>query len=112
MQARSSTRLVHQRGQGDPPAAVDHAEAVVVRHPHAGQEDLVEVAAPAHLAQRPDVHPGRAHVDEERGDALVLRRVRIGPAQRHADLAVLRHRRPDLLPLTTGTPEPPIWREA
>jgi Luciferase-like monooxygenase len=53
--------FVHQRGEGDPPAAVDLAEPVVVRHPDSGQEDLVEVAASG--------HSGAAGVPPPRGRA-------------------------------------------
>ncbi len=48
---------------------------------HVGEEHLVEVRRARDLAQGPHVDPRRAHVEQERGDALVLglRRDRCAP---------------------------------
>src|SRR5205807_141562 len=57
--------LVHQRGEGDGPAAVYVAEAVVVGHAHVGEEDLVERGPTGDLAKGPDLHARRLHVDDD-----------------------------------------------
>ena len=64
--------LVHQRGEGHRPPAVDLAQPVGVGDPHVGEEDLVERRAPGHLAQGPDLDARCVHVDHEAGQALVL----------------------------------------
>ena len=43
--------------------------------------------------------PGRAHVDDEVGDALLRRRVGIGAREQDAEVRDVRERRPDLLPV-------------
>ena len=53
--------------------------------------------AAGHLAQRPHLDAGRLHVDDEAGEAAVLRLVGIGAADDLADVAVLRAGRPHLL---------------
>ena len=60
------------------PAAVDRTEHVLERDAHVGEEHLVEVRDAGGLAQRPHVDPGAVHVDQEVGDAAVLRHVDVG----------------------------------
>ena len=67
------------------------------RHAHVGEEHLVERRAAGHLAQRTHLDTRRVHVDDEAGEALVLRHVGVGAADDLADVAVLRAGRPDLL---------------
>ena len=73
--------LVGEHGHADVPAAVQRAEEAVGRHHDVGEEDLVELRAAGHLAQRPDLDAGQAHVEQEERDAAVLgqRRGRCGP---------------------------------
>src|SRR5262245_17618049 len=86
-----------ERRLGDTPGAVHRADDVVVRDPHVGQEYLVEVGDAVDLTQRPHLDPGRRHVEHEVRDPLVLGRVRVGPGEQDAELAVVRARAPDLL---------------
>ena len=89
--------LVHQRRDRDRPALVDVAEHVLVRHAHVVEEHLVERRAAVHLLQRLDRHARRLHVDDERGDALVLLGVGVRAADDLAEVGVLRAGRPHLL---------------
>ena len=68
------------------------AEQVGRRHLDVVEEHLVEVSGVwlGELGQRPTGDAGRAHVDDERADALVLRRVGIGPDEAEAPVAVVR----------------------
>src|SRR4051812_42119394 len=86
-----------ERGVGDGPAVVQAADEVPVRHPRAVDEHLVEHRPPGHLAQRPDLDAVLQHVEAEVRDAGVLRRVRVGARDEHAEVADLRGRRPHLL---------------
>ncbi len=70
---------------------------MVVGHAHVGEEHLVERRAAGHLPQGPHLDTGRVHVDDEPGQALVLREVRVGAADDLAEVGVLRARRPHLL---------------
>ena len=45
--------LVHERGQGDPPAVARRAEALAVGDADVGEVHLVELGLAGHLAQRP-----------------------------------------------------------
>ena len=87
---------MHERGEGDGPAAVDVAEAVVVGDRDAGEEHLVEGRPAGHLAQGADVDPGGVHVDHEGGQVAVA-----GPGRRageeEPDVAVVGSGGPDLL---------------
>ena len=64
---------------------------------HLGEEHLVERGPARHLPQRPDLHPGRVHVDDETGQALVLGGVGIRPADDLADVRQMGPRGPHLL---------------
>ena len=67
---------------GPGPPAVHVADDAVVGHQHAVQEHLVEHGQARQLAERADVDAGRRHVDDEVGDAQVLRRRgRCGPGR-------------------------------
>ena len=52
-----------------------------------GQEHLVELGPARHLAERSHLDAGGAHVEEEERDALVPRRVGIGPGHEDAPVA-------------------------
>ena len=68
-------------------------------HAHVGEEHLVEVAEVlvGELGERPALDARRLHVDDQRADALVLRRVGIGAHEAEAPVGVVRARRPHLL---------------
>ena len=89
--------LVREHRVGDAPPFVDRPEPARVGNGHVREEHLVEVRHAVDLAQRPDLDAGRVHVEEERGDALVLRRIEIRAREQEAPIAVMRARRPDLL---------------
>ena len=78
-----------------PPLIV--ADDVGARHAHVLEEHLVEVLVAADLLERPHGDAGAVHVDEQEGDALVLRRVGIGAHQQHAPVGVAREAGPHLL---------------
>src|SRR5439155_215537 len=61
------------------------------------EEHLVELDLAADVTQRTHVDPGRVHVDEEVGDALVLGPARIGTREEDGEVGVLRPRGPHLL---------------
>ena len=89
--------FVHQRREGDGPAAVDVTEAMVVGNAHLVEEHLVEACAAGHLAQRADLHARGVHVDDESGEALVLGQVGVRAGDDLADVGVLGARGPHLL---------------
>ena len=95
--ARVHAALVGERRVRDPPALVLRPDDAVLGDEHVGEEDLVELGLVGDLAQRPDLDARRAHVDDEVGDALLLRRVGIGAGETHAPVGELRVARPHLL---------------
>ena len=80
--ARQRDALVAERDLREPPAVVLPADDVRGRHPHVGEEHLVELVRAGHLHDRSDFDAGRAHVDDEVGDAVVLLGVGVGRASR------------------------------
>ena len=101
MRARSALpielRSCFKRGARDQPALAAPADDPVARRAGAVQEHLVEVGAARHLAQRPHLDAGLLHVDQQVGDAGVLRRVGLGAAQAEHEVGALRVAGPDLL---------------
>ena len=95
--ARVDAALVGERLVRDLPAFVLRADDPVLGNEHVGEEDLVELGLVGDLAQRPHLDARVAHVDDEVGDALVLRRVGIGAGEAHAPVGELRVARPHLL---------------
>ena len=91
--------LVRERRVGDRPAVVQLADELVVGHEHLVEEHLVELGVARDLHERPHLDAGRLHVDDEVGDALVLRRVGVGAGE--ADPPPRRTAR------TTSTPSGP-----
>ena len=89
--------LVHQRGEGHPPALAHRADAAGVGHPHVGEVDLVELGLAGHLAQGPDLHPLAVHVQGEVGQALVLGELGVGAGDEHSPVGRVGQRRPHLL---------------
>ena len=73
------------------------ADEVRGRHAHVVEEHLVEVGLAGDLPQRPDGDAGRAQVDDEARDALVLGHGRVGAEDAEAEVAVVRAARPHLL---------------
>ena len=93
--------LVHERGERDPPALADRAEPLRVRDAQVGEVDLVELGVAGELPQRTHLDARRLHVDEEVGQALVLRRLGIGAGEQQAPLGDVGLRGPDLLTVDT-----------
>ena len=82
--ARSDGRaLVHQDRDRDPPPAADVSQPVLVGYPNTVEEHVVEPRSAVHLADGPHFDAGRAHVDDEAGEPLVLGHVRVGPDDDH-----------------------------
>src|SRR6185369_647753 len=76
--------FVRERRVGDPPAVVLGAHEMLAWDEDVLQEDLVELLAPGHLAERTDGHARLLHVADEEADALRLRRRRIGTREQDA----------------------------
>ena len=91
--------LVHQRGERDLPSLPDRTQPLRIRHAHIGEEHLVEVRRARHLMDRPDLDARRFHVEEEEGQPLMLRHVRIGAHDDDAEIRQMRAGGPDLLPV-------------
>jgi cholest-4-en-3-one 26-monooxygenase len=81
------------------PSVVDLADDVRGRHAHVGEEHLVEVRGPGDLPQRSNLDTGAAQIQKKERDAPMLRRVEIGARQQDREVAEVRVRRPDLLPV-------------
>ena len=73
------------------------ADDVVVGHEHVVEEHLVEHRRAGRFAQRTHLDAFGLHVDDDRGDAGVLRRVGVRAHGREPALAVLGAARPHLL---------------
>ena len=89
--------LVHERGDRHRPAVALPADDVLVRDPRLLEEQLVELGLAGDLHQRPDLHAVLLHVEQEVGEAPVLRRVRVGAGDEHAPLGLVRVGGPHLL---------------
>src|SRR5439155_25925078 len=76
--------FVGERGDRHPPALVDLAHALRIRDAGVGEVHLVEVRGAAHRAQGTYLDTRGVHVDDERGDALVLGHVRVGARYQQA----------------------------
>ena len=70
-----------------------------MRDARVGEEDLVELGVAGHLAQRPHFHTRLVHVEQEVGDASMLRLVGIGAREQHPVVGQVRVGRPHLLPV-------------
>ena len=79
--------LVRQHAHPDAPAAVQRAEQAVGRQRHVGEEDLVELGAAGHLAQRADLDARQVHRAQEERDAVVLAGLRVRPGHQDAPVA-------------------------
>ena len=90
--------LVRQDAHRDLPAGAGLADQPIGGHLDAVEEHLGELGLAGHLPQRPDGDAGAAHVDQEQREPLVLRRLRLGPAEEEAPVGDVRVARPDLLP--------------
>ncbi len=96
---RRRAALEPERRHGNLPPVVHATDDVVLGAAHVGEEDLVELGRPVHLFDRPHLHPGLLHRDEEVGDPGVLRRVGVGAGQQEDVVGVVRLGRPHLLPV-------------
>ena len=70
--AGDGVALVGQRGAGAAPPVANLTDPILVGDAHVGEEHLVELSRPRHLAQGPDLDPGARHVEDEVGEAVVL----------------------------------------
>ena len=95
--AAQTGALNGERGVGNRPTSAKTTNHGVMGNPGLVQEDLVEEGLTGHLAQRSNLDTGLVHVNDEVGDALVLRGVRVGPGNEHALLGHVPAGRPDLL---------------
>ena len=99
--ARAADALLAERAHRDEPAVALVAEPVADRDLHVGEEHLAEQRVAGDLADRADVDAGQLHVDDERGDALVLAaardRGRVGAERNSPHFAICAERDPDLL---------------
>ena len=87
---RSVTLVTRQPSFSSPTRFVD-------RHPRLVEEHLAEVALAVERAHRADLDARLVHVEDEPGDALVLRRVGVGAHEQLAVVGDVRARAPDLL---------------
>jgi hypothetical protein len=85
------------RGVSDLPSLIQLSDEVLPRYSHVLEEHLVEAFVARHLHQRPDGDPGRLHVDQNVGDAVVLRRAWVGTGEAKHPIGELRVRSPNLL---------------
>ncbi len=102
-EARGADPLVTERAHRDLPALAFAAEPAVHRDDRVGEPDFVEHRVAGDVTDRPGLDTGRLHVDDERGDALVLRaaieRGRVAAQQEEAPLREVRGGDPGLLPV-------------
>ena len=89
--------LVKERGVGDDPSFVELGDQVFARHADVVEEDFVEAAIAGHLDQRTHGDSGRAHIDEDVGNAAMLGGLGVGAHQAEHHVGVLRARGPDFL---------------
>ena len=87
---RSVTLVTRQPSFSSPTRFAD-------RHPHVGEEHLAEVALAVDGPHRPHLDAGLVHVEDQPGDALVLRRVGIGAHEQLAVVGDVGPGAPDLL---------------
>jgi hypothetical protein len=76
---------------------VQLADQVGARNADILEEHLVEPGIAGHLHERTHRDAGRLHVDQDVGDATVLRRLRVGADETEHPVGVLRPGGPDLL---------------
>ena len=93
------TLSLPERRPGDRPAAVDRPDHVVVGDEHVVEEHLVELRAARRHLQRAHLDALGLHVDDHRGDAVVLRHVGVGAHRGEPALGDVGPARPHLLPV-------------
>src|SRR5206468_6808663 len=95
--ARRGAALVRERRVGDRPALVLPPDEMLARDEHLLEEDLVELLAAGHLAERAHGDARRLQVADEVADPSRPRRRGIRARQQDAPARELRVARPDLL---------------
>src|SRR5262249_17237121 len=90
--------LVGERRHGDLPASIHVPDDVSTRYGHGVEEYLAELGRSGDLPERPDRDTGTLHVEDEVGQAAVLRQRRIRAREENAPAGELRVARPHLLP--------------
>ena len=89
--------LVTEQKLGVGPAAVLLADAILDRHPHILEPDLVDLMAAVEQRDGPDRDARTLHVDQQEGDAGLLLGVGIGAHQAENPIGILTERIPGLL---------------
>jgi hypothetical protein len=89
--------LVGQRGHRDPPPVVHPPEHGFRAGPRAGEDDLPEAAVAGHPPDRPRLHAGGAHVDQQAGEPGVVGGGRARPGEQQALVGEVGAGGPDLL---------------
>ncbi len=77
VEPRGPGALVAERGGGHLPTRIQRSEQRIGRHPHLVKEDLGEVGVAVESDERADLDAGQLHVDNQTGDPLVFRGLRI-----------------------------------
>src|SRR5262249_26892316 len=98
LEGEAGPALVRQCGERDLPAPVDLADDVRPGNADGVEEDLAELRRAGELAEGADADPGALHVQDEVGEAAVLREGGVGAGEEGAAARDLRVARPDLLP--------------
>ena len=86
-----------QGGRCHVPAPVQLAHQAAPRDAHVIEEYLVESVPTQYVQQRPHLHAGRIHVQEEVADPPVLGRFRVSAGQQDAPVGAVGQRRPYFL---------------
>jgi hypothetical protein len=94
---RVTTPLVSEGRLRPAPSLALLSNHVLKRNTDVGEKDFAELRVLGDLLERSDLNAGLVHVDNEVGDALVLRRLRIGPRQQDAEIRCQPAAGPDLL---------------
>ena len=89
--------LIHQRGQRHFPALADIAQTLAVGYTHIIEEHFIKAAAAGNLLNRANFNARRFHIEEEKGQAFMLRHGRVRAGDDNAVIAKMRARRPNLL---------------
>jgi hypothetical protein len=97
-------RFVLQQRLGDRPALAALADDPVRGRDRVAEEYLIEIVAAIDLLQRPDLDAGLVQVEQQIGNAVMLRRIRFGPHQREHIAAIARIGCPQLLPVDHPLP--------
>src|ERR1700674_1790432 len=99
-----ATPFAPEHGHRNLPTRARLADQVAVLDHRVSQEDLAELTAPGHLADRPDLDSRLVQVDEEERDPLVSLGLAISARQQEALVGIVRAARPSLLSVEDPVP--------